>query len=192
MGKFCPTPGNSVIIFLPQGRELDKKNCPGGQDSLAQKTFPRGCLGGGCTELELIGDCEVPVQETHEAQINLNKESREQKVKVIDKLHTQFAHPSSSRLLSLLKDAGLFDEDLKAIAEETSKGCNVCKRYKKTPARPVVSLPLATKFSEVVAMDLKEWKKGLYFLHLKDVATRFSLAAVIQNKTPSVHDSLDW
>ena len=56
-----------------------------------------------------LGDREVPVQEPHEALINLNKESREQKVKVIDKLHKQFAHPSSSRLLSLLKDAGLFD-----------------------------------------------------------------------------------
>ena len=32
--------------FLPQGRELDKKFCPGGQDSLAQKNFPRGCPGG--------------------------------------------------------------------------------------------------------------------------------------------------
>ena len=142
-----PYPREFSHYFFAPGQGIRQKNCPGGQDSLAQKTFPRGCLGGGCTQLELIGDCEVPVQETHEAQINLNKESREQKVKVIDKLHTQFAHPSSSRLLSLLKDAGLFDEDLKAIAEETSKGCNVCKRYKKTPARPVVSLPLATKFS---------------------------------------------
>ena len=67
----------------------------------------------------------------HEALINLNEESREQKVKVIDKLQKQFAHPSSSRLLSLLKDAGLFDEDVKTIVEEISKGCNVCKRYKK-------------------------------------------------------------
>ena len=106
-------------------------------------------------------------------------------MKVIDKLHKQFAHTSSSRLLSLLKDAVLFDEDVKVIVEEISRGCNVCKRYQKMPARPVVSLPLATKFNEVVAMDLKEWKKDLYFLHLIDVATRFSLAAVIQ-KTPSV------
>ena len=47
------------------------------------------------------------------------------------------------------------------------------------PARPVISFPLATKCNEVVAMDLKELKKGLYLLHLIDVATRFSLAAVI-------------
>ena len=63
-----------------------------------------------------LGDCEIPVQETPEALINLNEESREQKVKVIDKLHEQFAHSSSSCLLSLLKDAGFFDEDIKVIA----------------------------------------------------------------------------
>ena len=49
-------------------------------------------------------------------------------MKVIDKLHEQLAHTSSSGLLFLLKDAGLCDEDIKAIVEEISKGCNVCKR----------------------------------------------------------------
>ena len=49
-------------------------------------------------------------------------------MKVIDKLHKQLAHTSSSGLLFLLKDAGLFDEDIKAIVEEISNGCNVCKR----------------------------------------------------------------
>ena len=75
-----------------------------------------------------LRNCQVPVQETHKALINLNEESREQKVKVIDKLHKQIAHTSSSGLLFLLKDARLFDEDIKAIVEEISKGCNVCKR----------------------------------------------------------------
>ena len=49
-------------------------------------------------------------------------------MKVIDKLQKQLSHTSSSGLLSLLKDAGLFDEDIKAIVEEISKGYNVCKR----------------------------------------------------------------
>ena len=52
-------------------------------------------------------------------------------MKVIDKLEKQFAHSTSSRLLSLLKDAGLFDEDVKAIVEEISKGCNVAKDTRK-------------------------------------------------------------
>ncbi|CAG2190172.1 unnamed protein product [Mytilus edulis] len=70
--------------------------------------------------------------------------------------------------------------------DEITEGCDVCKKYKKTPARPVVSLPLATYFNEVVAVDLKEWKPNTYFLHLIDIATRFSLATVIKRKTPDV------
>lgn len=50
----------------------------------------------------------------------------------------------------------------------------------------MVSLPLATEFNEVVAVDLKEWKPNTYFLHLIDIATRFSLATVIKRKTPDV------
>ena len=40
--KFCSTPGEFDHHFLPQGMELDRKNCPGGRDSLAKKNFPGG------------------------------------------------------------------------------------------------------------------------------------------------------
>ena len=43
---------------------------------------------------------------------------------------------------------------------------------------------MATEFNEVVAMDLKIWRPGVYLLHLIDMATRFSLASVIYNKRP--------
>ena len=49
--------------------------------------------------------------------------------------------------------------------DKVTESCDVCKRYKKTPTRPVVSLPLASEFNEVEAVDLKEWKPGTYFLH---------------------------
>ena len=52
-GKILPHPREFDHHFLPRGRELDKKNCPGGRDSLAQKNFPGGCPGWGCTRLEL-------------------------------------------------------------------------------------------------------------------------------------------
>ena len=47
-----PTPGEFDHQFLPRGRELEKKICPGGRDSLAQKIFS-GVARGGCTQLEL-------------------------------------------------------------------------------------------------------------------------------------------
>ena len=42
----------------------------------------------------------------------------------------------------------------------------------------------ARYFNEVVAMDLKVWdfKKNIYFLHLIDMATRFSISTVIYKK----------
>ena len=51
LGKFCPTPGEFDHHFLPRGRELDKKICLGGRDSLAQKNFP------GVAQLELTETC---------------------------------------------------------------------------------------------------------------------------------------
>ncbi|XP_071118367.1 uncharacterized protein [Haliotis cracherodii] len=126
------------------------------------------------------------VNQTFEVLYSQSMQSRQEKKKKILKLHRQFAHPSSRRLLMLLEDAGIKDDTNQALVDEVAQECDVCLKFKKTPARPVVSLPLATKFNEVVAMDLKFWKTGVYFLHLIDMATRFSLAAVIRKKTPEV------
>ena len=111
---------------------------------------------------------------------------QKEKAEIIEKLHKQFAHPTAKRLKSLLKDAGGYTKDHLDYVDRVTDNCEVCKRFKKTPARPVVSLPLATEFNEVVAIDLKEWKPNVYFLHLVDVATRFSLAALVRKKTPEV------
>ena len=53
--EILPHPREFDHQFLP-GRKLDKKICPGGRGSLAQKIFPgvAPAGGGGCTQLELI------------------------------------------------------------------------------------------------------------------------------------------
>ena len=48
--------------------------------------------------------------------------------------------------------------------------------------RPKVSLPMANSFNELVAIDLKEIE-GKWILHAIDYLTRFSSAAVLENKT---------
>lgn len=80
---------------------------------------------------------------------------------IIRKVHKQFAYPSAKRLKSLLKDAGGYSEEHMVCVDRVTENCELCKQYKKTPARPVVSLPLATDFNEVVATDLKEWKSNV-------------------------------
>ena len=131
-----------------------------------------------------IDQINVSVADTSSALIATQHSN--EKYSIIDKLHKQFAHPSTKRLKSLLIDAGGYTEEHLECVDKVTENCDVCKRYKKTPARPVVSLPLATEFNEVVAVDLKEWKPNVYFLHLVDVATRFSLATVVRKKTPEI------
>ena len=109
-----------------------------------------------------------------------------QKEKMVIKLHKQFAHPTAKHLKMLLQDAGVFDDDCQKVLNDLNENCDLCLKMKKTPSRPVVSLPIASKFDEVVVMDLKEWVKNkTWFLHLIDAATRLTLSAVIHDKHPS-------
>lgn len=118
---------------------------------------------------------------------SLDGETDSVNYKTISKLHKQLAHPSDHGLLKLLTYAGLKGECYKKIVENISSNCLTCKKFRKTPARPVVSLPLAQNFNELVVLDLKEWKKSsnIYFLHIIDYATRLCKAAVIRNKHQS-------
>ena len=99
------------------------------------------------------------------------------------KLHRQFAHPTSDKLLKLLRNSGNEDKDLEEEIARITKNCKVCQEFKKPPPRPVVGLPMATRFNECVAMDLKVFK-NIYLLHVIDHATRLSACAPILNKRP--------
>lgn len=116
---------------------------------------------------------------------SLDGETDDKKTKIVTKLHRQLAHPSDKGLLKLLQDAGMKGECYRKIVDNVSSKCLTCKKYRKTPSRPVVSLPLAQDFNEVLVTDLKEWKSGTYFLHMIDAATRLCKAAVIRDKNPS-------
>ena len=86
---------------------------------------------------------------------------QKEKAETIENLHKQFAHPTAKRLKSFLKDDGGYTKDHLDYVDRVTDNCEVCKRFTKTPAGPVVSLPLATEFNEVVAVDLKEWKPNV-------------------------------
>ena len=103
------------------------------------------------------------------------------------KLHRSFAHPSAERLLRMINAAGSqwsSNENLKEEIRQVSENCEVCKIYKKAPARPAVGLPSASEFNEMVAMDLKQYNSKI-ILHLVDLCTRLSAACLIPNKKPS-------
>ena len=43
---------------------------------------------------------------------------------------------------------------------------------------------MAREFNEVIAMDLKYWKKGLWILHLVDMFSRYTISEFITRKKP--------
>ena len=106
---------------------------------------------------------------------------------VAKKLHIQFSHPKSNRLIKLVKDAGVDNSELEDELKILDNKCDTCKRFKKTPPRPVVSLPMSSEFNHTIAMDLKIYENNeTYFLHLIDHATRFSAACVIKSKKKEI------
>ncbi len=80
--------------------------------------------------------------------------------KKIAKLHKQFAHLSSERLIKLIRNAGIIDKSVGDIVDDVTTSCDVCKRFKKAPPRPAVGFPLATVFNETVVLDLKVFRSG--------------------------------
>ena len=101
--------------------------------------------------------------------------------KIAKKLHEQFAHPSSRRLIKLIKDGGVVNQSLNEKIEDVEKNCHICRKFKKKPLRPVVCFPRAKTFNENLAIDLKCFS-GKYMLHILDQFTRFSRTIVINDK----------
>ena len=101
--------------------------------------------------------------------------------RIANKLHKQFAHPTPEKLIKLIRGAGNENVALEDEIKSISRKCEVCQRFRRTPSRPVVSLPLANKFNEVIAMDLKSFG-NIYFLVIVDLFTRFCSAVAISNK----------
>ena len=100
------------------------------------------------------------------------------------KLHRQFAHPAPDKLVKLVQGQEN-SKDLVEAIKRVSDTCKICKEFRKPPPRPVVGFPMATRFGECVAMDLKQFG-NVYLLHLIDHATRFSSGAVIRTKQADV------
>ena len=80
-------------------------------------------------------------------------EANENIVRVITKLHKKLCTP----LQMVERGWWVMLIFLFQHADELAATCSICFKFKKTPARPVVGLPLVTQFNEYVFMDLKEW-----------------------------------
>ena len=104
--------------------------------------------------------------------------------KIAVKVHKQFVHPRHQKLKSLFSTAGVSDPDFFESLEKIEKECETCQKFQRGPLRPVVGFSMAKEFNEVVALDLKQWSfsPNIWFCHMIDLATRYSVCVVIHNK----------
>ena len=108
-------------------------------------------------------------------------------VKSAKKLHQNFSHGDSNKIIKLMRQAGF---DQKAIEEELIKcesKCEICLKVKRAKPRPKICLPLADTFNGCISIDLKMIKpetcQSFWILHITDVFTRFSMGIVIADKS---------
>ena len=122
----------------------------------------------------------------NEVKISLNivSVSKHDNKSIASKLHSQFAHPTANKLIKLVNAAGLGNDlDLIQKIRKVSDQCKICHIYRRPAPKPVVAMPLATSFNEVVALDLKMFE-GQWILHLIDHLSRFSAACFVSSKKP--------
>ena len=109
-------------------------------------------------------------------------------------LHMTFAHPPRDKFINLLRNANVWSDKFSEPLDKIYARCETCAVFSKTPSRPVVAMPEAQDFGELVVMDLKVWKTG-YILHMIDAFSRFSISVAIKNKAPQTvghHFLVNW
>ena len=121
--------------------------------------------------------------ETHHVYFTSNIEGQSEKTlkQIAVKLHQQFAHASSKRLIRLLKDGGVEDKDFFECVTEVVKTCEICQRFARPPPRPVVGFPRARRFNINIAVDLKQFGSR-HMIHFIDHFTKFSVCVIINDK----------
>ena len=98
------------------------------------------------------------------------------------KIHRYFAHASPDKLKKFVNQSE-HPSKQDIVKELGNLDCNLCKKYHKEAPRPKTCLPMADKFNQTVALDLKFLDNGEILLHVIDLLTRFSAAMLVKNKT---------
>ena len=72
------------------------------------------------------------------------------------KLQKQFSHLRSYKLKKFLTDGGVNNKEFLDMILKIEQHCIVCTKYRRPPAKPIVTFPLTREFDESVAIDLKQ------------------------------------
>ena len=124
--------------------------------------------------------------EDSEVLVVLEEMDTKDKETAVKKLHRQFGHASEQKLGDLLKKANVQDKEIYDVLTKVTNDCELCAKFKKTPSRPAVSLPLASDFNELISVDLHQLEQSVWYLHIIDIFTRFSAGCIVRTKDASV------
>ena len=106
---------------------------------------------------------------------------------MMTKLHKQFGHTKKEKFITFMKDANVWHSELEEHLTKIIDSCRGCMILKRSPDRPVVSMPMAKSFNEKLAIDLKEIDdngKKAYILHMVDMWSRLTQSVKIKRKHP--------
>ena len=108
-------------------------------------------------------------------------------MKALMKIHRQFGHRPKVQFVTILKEAGKWQEKFSKMIDKIMDSCEGCILRKRCPDRPAVAPPMANDFGQVLGMDLKVWDKdkNIYVLYMIDMFSRFQVATVIRSKQAS-------
>lgn len=110
------------------------------------------------------------------------------------KLHRNFSHPTSERLLNLLKLARPYENhtETRKIIEDICRNCDTCQRFSVPPVRFKVSLPNEDElvFGDEISIDLM-FLDNCSVLHVVDTATRFSAATFLDKHGETYGQSVE-
>ena len=110
----------------------------------------------------------------------------------LTKIHRQFKHPSTEKVMNLLKRTkiGDVDSNTRKLLEEIRQSCETCNTFSRPRERfKVASPPGRIVFNEEVPLDLM-WLEGKAILHVVDCHTHFnSASALIGHSVEDVWDA---
>ena len=122
-----------------------------------------------------LGDKQImeKLHSNHRVNVTFNVTSPNlnNKKKIVQKLHVQYAHPPVNKFIKLVDGAGLNDdENLKTKIKNLSDSCEICNVYRKPASQPIVGFSITTEFNEIVVMDINGFN-GKLILHVIDHVT---------------------
>lgn len=118
--------------------------------------------------------------------VNSNRPQTVSECTWIESFIVSLGMQQAKKLKSLCVDAGVTDQDFLRMLDTVEAQCEICKRYRRPPLRPVVGFSMAREFNDTVALDLKQWQPKLWFCHMIDLATRYSVCEVVKSKEKEV------